>query len=218
MSPAVPLWDIVVRLVHWSMALLLPLAWYTAEEGYLERHAQIGYALTVLLLTRLLWGFVGSRHARFSDFLRGPAGVAAYLRGSPSPTPGHNPLGGWSVVTVWLLLGVQLLSGMLNSDGILFDGPLYPLASEAVSDTAGELHEIVFNVLIAWVVLHLLAFAWYQWRCGQDLLRPMVTGHARDREGAGHRVSPLWALLFAAVLSLALWGAFELVPEPESYW
>lgn len=218
MSRSTPLWDLVVRIVHWSMVLLLPLAWYTAEEGHLERHGWIGYVLIVLLLTRVLWGFLGSRHARFSDFLRGPRAVLAYLRGAPSPTPGHNPLGGWSVVTIWLLLGMQLITGLLNSDDILFDGPLHSLASGSLADTAGAWHEILFNLIIAWFLVHLAAIGWYQWRRGKDLLRPMVTGRARDRSPEGPAVAPVWAILIAAALSLALWGGFALVPEPESYW
>ena len=78
----------------------------------------------MIVVTRVCWGFVGSRHARFADFLRGPRAVFATLRGEDvSRTPGHNPAGGWSVMALLTLLLAQALTGTVNSDDILFTGP-----------------------------------------------------------------------------------------------
>ena len=74
------LWDWPVRIIHWSFVVLIPLAWWTAEESLYEYHEWIGLILITLVVTRIVWGFVGSAHARFIDFLTGPAAVVAYMR------------------------------------------------------------------------------------------------------------------------------------------
>src|SRR5262245_2329397 len=106
------LWDLPVRIFHWGVVALLPAAWWTAEEWHFEVHQWIGCTLRVLVVGRILWGFIGSRHARFADFLVGPRAVLAYLRGAVPASAGHNPLGGWSVVVLLTLLLAQAISGL----------------------------------------------------------------------------------------------------------
>lgn len=105
----VVVWDIFVRIIHWSLVILIPLAWWTYEIDDMEHHRLIGYAVLALLASRLLWGFAGSEPARFANFLRGPRQVAAYLSGRAPHHVGHNPLGGWSVVLLLALSCVQPL-------------------------------------------------------------------------------------------------------------
>lgn len=211
-----PVWDLPVRLIHWSIALIVPASWWTAEEGYLEAHQYLGLTALVLVLTRLLWGFVGSPQARFSDFLRGPRAVLAYWRGEPSPTPGHNPAGGWSVMALWLVLLAQILTGTVNSDDVLFTGPFHHLFESGTSDALAGFHELLFNVLVALVALHVLAVAYHEWRKGDQVLRPMVTGRAHNRAGTGP-AQPLYkALLIALVLAALLWLAIEMAPGPPA--
>jgi len=213
-----PLWDLPVRVSHWVIALCLPAAWWTAEEGYLEVHAWVGYTVLCLVLARLAWGVFGSPQARFGDFLRGPRGVLAYLREGRRDTPGHNPLGGWSAMLLWTLLLAQAVTGLYNSDGILFDGPLYAAVEEAVSDKLGAFHETAFNVLLAFVALHVASVAFYQWRRKEQLLVPMVRGSAPGREGTGP-AAPLWrALLILDLVALALLAILAAAPEPVSTW
>src|SRR5687768_2369014 len=107
------LWDLPVRLVHWAFVLLLPALWWTAEEGEIEWHRRLAYMMLALLLFRLLWGFFGSATARFSQFVKGPAGILSYLRDRPGPrVVGHNPLGGWSVLLLLGLLATQVALGL----------------------------------------------------------------------------------------------------------
>jgi cytochrome b len=110
------LWDLPTRIFHWGLVCCLPLAWLTAEIGNYEAHSWIGYTVIVLVVTRVMWGLVGSRHSRFTDFLVGPGGLQAYLRGQGYRSAGHNPLGGWSIVVMLLLLLLQAGSGLFNSD------------------------------------------------------------------------------------------------------
>ncbi|KGE02877.1 cytochrome b/b6 domain-containing protein [Pseudohaliea rubra] len=213
-----PLWDLPVRVSHWLIALCLPAAWWTAEEGHLELHAWIGYTVLTLVLARLAWGVFGSPQARFADFLRGPGAIIAYLREGRRDTPGHNPLGGWSAMLLWSLLLVQALTGLYNSDGILFDGPLYHAADEAVTDKLGAVHGWLFNGILAFVGLHVAAVLFYQWRRGEQLLVPMVRGSAPGRVGTGP-AAPLWrALLILDLVALALLAIFAAAPEPVSSW
>ena len=128
-------WDLPVRVFHWSLVVLIPLAWWTGEEGKFDWHSWVGYSLLVLVVTRIIWGVVGSRHARFTDFLRGPGAIRGYLKGEPAATPGHNPLGGWAVVALLSVLLLQAVSGLFNSDDVLYNGPLYYAASTGFRDT-----------------------------------------------------------------------------------
>src|SRR5205807_620301 len=107
----VPLWDLPVRLGHWGLVLLVVFSWFTGTYGALTWHRWSGYAILVLVLFRIYWGFVGSSAARFAHFLCGPRAVWAYsktlLTRLKSQTAGHTPLGGWSILAMLLLLLVQ---------------------------------------------------------------------------------------------------------------
>lgn len=221
MTTRYPLWDWPVRCFHWALVLAIPLAWWTAEEGHLLWHERLGYAVIVLVVFRLAWGFWGSHAARFGVFLRGPGTVARYLRNGMSEAgqpAGHNPLGGWSVVALLGLVLLQAVSGLFNSDDILFDGPLHHLASSEWQDRFGVIHELAFNGLLALVALHILAVAWHQWARGEKLLQAMLRGRAEGREGVAPP-APAWlALCFVALAGAGLWLLLELVPAPVSPW
>lgn len=214
-----PLWDKPVRLIHWSIAFLMLASWWTAEEGQMERHGLIGLAILVLVLTRLVWGFVGSPQALFTDFLRGPGTAMAYLRGAPSGTPGHNPLGGWSAMMLWLLLLVQAVSGTFNADDVLFTGPFHYVFDSSVTDVLAQIHEVGFNVLSAFVALHVGTIVFYEWRRDQRLVYPMVVGEMDGREGTGPAQPLLKALLIAVLWALLLALLIDQAPEPAPlYW
>lgn len=212
------LWDLPVRFIHWALAACVPAAWWTADQGYMEQHSWIGYSVLVLVATRLAWGLAGSPQARFSDFLRGPRAALAYLRGAGCDTPGHNPLGGWSSLAMWLVMLSQAGSGLFNSDGILFDGPLYHAADSGVTDFLGSVHETAFNILLGLIALHIVAVAYYQFIARERLLGPMLRGYAQGRYGTAPPRPWWWAILIAGAFALLLWGVISMAPEPESYW
>ena len=105
------LWDIPTRVFHWTLVIAIPLSWWSAEQQNFDLHKWLGYTLLVLVVSRILWGFVGSRHSRFADFLSGPRAVLAYIHGEDAASAGHNPLGGWSVVVMLLLILLQAVPG-----------------------------------------------------------------------------------------------------------
>ena len=113
--PKIFVWDLPVRVMHWSFLLLVIGAWATRElpGEWFVWHVRIGYAIFVLVATRIVWGVLGTRYARFVDFVRGPSAVLRYLRGvSAQHYAGHNPAGGWMVVLLLLLLLTQAVTGL----------------------------------------------------------------------------------------------------------
>ena len=172
-------WDSFVRIVHWSIVILIPLAWWTYEVDQMAPHRLIGYGVLALMAFRLFWGFAGSHAARFVNFLHGPRKVAAYLFARAPHHVGHNPLGGWSVVLLLSLLCVQPLLGLFAADREGLDsGPFAGLVSDDRAQWAERLHADLFYALLALVTLHVLAIGVYALR-GKNLLLPMLSGRAK---------------------------------------
>jgi cytochrome b len=169
-----PVWDLPVRLVHWLIGGLIAFSWWSVHNHHTDWHIWSGCAILTLLIFRLLWGLVGSSTARFATFVRGPRGVADYLRGSWSGI-GHNPLGALSVLVLFAALAAQVGLGLIveDEDG-LYTGPLSGLVSIDTSDKARDLHALWFNVILGLIVLHVAAIIYYRWR-GKHLTKPMIT-------------------------------------------
>lgn len=211
----VKVWDLPVRACHWSFAALLPLLWWTAENGEMGWHKRIGIVLLALLVFRIFWGFFGSSTARFSSFLKGPGAVLHYVRGTHDPhggpAIGHNPVGGWSTV---LLLGAmfsQTVMGLFAGDP--FDGstgPLNRLVSVDIADLLTNGHELFFYALAALIGIHIAAIAFYLTIKKDNLVTPMVTGRAEAKHGApGITPAPgaraVACFVLAAALAIWIW-------------
>lgn len=213
-------WDLPTRLFHWLLAAAIIGAYWTGEFGGFDKtwHMRFGYAVLALVFFRILWGLFGSRTARFASFLRGPATVWAYLRTLTAPkahpTDTHNPLGALSVVAMLLAALAQAGSGLFASDDILTEGPLNGLFSGAVDSIANRTHAVAVWFLIALVVLHLAAIAYYRVHKGEKLIAAMVTGRKELPPGFGmERPASLWlAGLFALVSVGAVYFTVEILP------
>jgi cytochrome b len=213
-----PLWDIPTRVFHWLIVCCLPIAWWSAEEERFDVHQWTGYTVLVLVSSRIVWGFIGSRHSRFTDFVVGPARVRAYLRGQGSSSAGHNPLGGWSVLLLLSLLLAQAISGLFNSDDVLFSGPLYYWADSGFRDAMGVVHDVAFNGLLALVCLHVVAVLYHQLKLKEKLLQAMLRGSAIGRVGT-EAAAPWWrAVIIALLVGLALWWGLAQAPQPSLSW
>jgi cytochrome b len=215
-------WDLPLRLAHWALALCVAGSWATHYAGaeWSAWHARCGYAVLVLVVFRIVWGFVGTRHARFAVFLRGPRRVIDYVRGrSGAPVVGHNPLGALSVVAMLALLLAQAGTGLFANDEIAFTGPFYGWVSQATSGRLTSLHHANADWLLAFLVLHLAAVAWYGLVRRQPLVKAMLSGRRAANEVppgegiAGSRVvlAGLIVLLLAGLLALAIRAAPEAV-------
>lgn len=198
----VPSWDLPTRLFHGLLILLFGLLWWSGKNERVEVHVAAGLTMLGLLVFRLIWGFIGGSTARFGSFVRGPAAVIGYLRGRSAPAHGHNPLGGWSVVAMLVLLSVQVGLGLFASDEDGFDsGPLSHLVSFESAQRLLENHRMVFNILLGLIGLHVAAVLYYRLR-GDDLVRPMIDGRRLAAEGI-RPLQPASAWRFALALLLA---------------
>jgi cytochrome b len=210
----VPVWDIPTRLFHWSLAALVATSWATAELGWLNAHFLSGYVILSLLLFRLGWGLIGSQSARFSDFLKGPRAALEHIREMrlparhAPPVLGHNPLGGWMVMTLLLILLVQAVSGLFTSDDIMVDGPLVTHASGAAVKLLSTVHRLGFNLIMVLVATHVGVVMVYLHVRKENLIRPMVTGHKEVPDGvaveAPRRTGVIWAVLTFALAAAAV--------------
>ena len=207
----VRLWDGPVRLVHWLLVGLTGFSWW-ASEDHLDWHQWSGYAIVVLVLFRIYWGFAGSGTARFSSFVRGPGATLAYLKtvGSraPSTTPGHNPLGALSIVAILLVLLVQVGTGLFAVDIDAYQGgPLSDRVSFEQGRQIAEIHELSFRALQGLVVLHVGAVLFYLVWKRTDLIRPMITGQRLLPSDPGLSRAPWWKLaLGVAVAGTIAWA------------
>jgi cytochrome b len=198
-------WDGPTRLFHWLLVVLIAAAWWTAENENLTWHYRIGFVVLILIAFRLIWGVIGGSTARFSNFVRGPRAIAAYLRGTAPHGVGHNPLGALSVLSLLGMVAVVTGLGLFANDQDGIDpGPLAYLVSIDAADSAHELHEIGFNILLALVALHVAAILYYWLFKRDNLLAPMLSGSREAPEGiAPMRPAPLWRAGLALVLATA---------------
>ena len=176
-------WDPLVRLFHWTLVTAFLLAWVTGDD-WLTPHQFAGYTIGGLLLFRITWGFVGPRHARFSDFVRPPRQVAAYLadvaRFRARRHVGHNPAGGMMVVALLTSLFLTMVSGVLTFGAEEAQGPAAGLATwtgGAVAEVIEESHELLANLTLLLVFAHLAGVLLASLQHRENLVRAMVTGH-----------------------------------------
>jgi cytochrome b len=173
-------WDAPIRLVHWLIVTLVAAAYVTWRLNWMVWHGRIGDVLLALLLFRLLWGFFGSETARFSRFLTSSRTALEHLKFAllrePDRQVGHNPAGGWMVVFLLALLLGETLTGLYVANDIADVGPLTGFVPAPAANAIEASHAILWDVLLAAIVLHVLAIAGYAAVKGQNLLRPMIFG------------------------------------------
>ncbi len=196
-------WDLPIRLFHWALVGLIGFSWWSAETYHMDWHRLSGQAVLFLIAFRLIWGLIGSGPARFAQFLRGPRAIFAYLTGRTPAPPGHNPLGGWSVVAMLLALSVQVGTGLfaVDIDGIE-SGPLSHLVDFDQGRLASDIHGISFTILQMLISLHVLAVLFYLLVRRRNLIGPMVSGRTKvtGEPVAVRRASPV---AFAVAILLA---------------
>jgi cytochrome b len=205
---------------HWSLVVLIVISFTTGQIGgnAMQYHEWSGLTILTLVLFRVSWGFAGSTHARFADFLRGPRAALDYARtllgGRPAFHAGHNPLGGWMVLLLLASLLVQAGTGMFANDDIMIEGPLARHVAKETSDLLTRLHHVNFNVLAVLVTLHIAAALFYLWAKRENLILPLITGRKQVPEGAAaqeRRGGPVWlALVLLAASAGAVWGILRL--------
>lgn len=171
MAATVKIWDPFVRAFHWSLVASFAVAWLTAEDVRVL-HEWAGYAAGALIGLRLVWGIMGTRYARFRQFIRSPGTVAAYLRdiatGREARYLGHNPAGGLMILALLATMAAVAASGWMMTTDAGFG-----------VEWVEELHEFLASVMLGLVGLHLLGVVVASLRHRENLVRAMVTGRKR---------------------------------------
>lgn len=183
-------WDLPVRLFHWSLAGFFFLAWWLGSD-WPGMHTHAGYTVTFLVAFRVLWGFIGTLHARFADFLAGPGVTFRYLgrlaRGRPEPFTGHDPAGALMILGLLVILGITALSGMslyaMEGRG--------PLAGTAIAGWPEvpmvDVHHVASDLAMVLVVVHVLGVLLTSALTRTNLIRAMISGRKRQAGAAESR-------------------------------
>ena len=214
-------WDLPTRLFHWLVVLSIIGSYTTAKLGteWMPWHMRLGYFMIGLLVFRIIWGLIGPRHARFVNFIKGPTSIAAYLKGGLK-TVGHNPMGAGMVVLMLVLLAVQATTGLFSTDDIAFVGPYNPSVSHALAEKLTGIHHFNFNLILAAVVLHLCAIAFYTFVKKERLVPAMIHGHKPLEVVPAHEAIPtsqLWkALIVIAVAGGCVYWLLHAAPPPPA--
>ena len=196
----VKVWDIAIRIFHWSLALFFIIA-YLTEDDLETVHVYAGYAVLGLLVFRLIYGFVGTRYARFWDFIYSPKNTLSYLRsllhGHPKHYLGHNPLGGWMVVLLLVFLSLTTWTGLelyaTKDKGPLATNVAFVQTAYAHDDRDKdehgeegeehglweEIHEVFANLTLILVFMHIGGVIFSSIVERENLVRAMITGYKK---------------------------------------
>ena len=221
-------WDLPLRLFHWLLAASILGCWGLAQLGFswMRWHMWLGYWVMGLLVFRLIWGIVGPKHARFSNFLKGPSTVLRYVRGltrgggAAVRSVGHNPLGGLMVLLMLVLVAVQVLTGLFATDDITWSGPYNAGVSGATGSRLTRLHHLNFNFIWAAIGLHVAAILYYARIKNENLVPAMLTGRKpADAVPDGQAISSseLWkAVIVVAVSGGVVYSVLSAAPAEPS--
>ena len=171
------IWDLPLRLFHWLLVMAVIGSFVSVKLGgnAMIWHGRFGYLVLALIVFRLIWGFVGTHHALFVNFIRFPKAILAYLK-NPTETPGHSPLGAISVMVLLGLFLAQALAGLFASDDIAFDGPLAKFVASTWVELLTSFHRLNEWVLLALVAVHIGAILYYKYAKRINLISAMITG------------------------------------------
>jgi cytochrome b len=181
-SAEVYVWDPFVRVFHWTVVAAFTIA-YLTEDDLLTVHVWAGYVVGALVIARIVWGFIGSPHARFSDFVYAPATAFSYvrelLRFRGARYLGHSPGGGAMVIVLLIFLAVTVATGLVVYGGDQQAGPLAGMFTKDFGESFEDVHEIVANITLALIFFHVSAVVLASFVHRENLVRAMVTGYKR---------------------------------------
>ncbi|MFZ6730687.1 cytochrome b/b6 domain-containing protein [Undibacterium sp. Ji42W] len=174
MKNSQPVWDLPVRLIHWAQVVIIIAAWITSGMTGIV-HEYVGYGAGVLVLIRLVWGGIGNRYARFTQFLKLGQATADYLRlvvQSKAPRYiGHNPLGGWMAVALLSCLSLLVLTGWAMGTDLLW-GYEWPV----------RVHVTIAWTMVGLIALHIFGVVFTSWQHRENLVKAMITGNKTGPE------------------------------------
>ena len=224
----IKIWDVPVRIFHWSLVTLFIAAYVTNLLGpnYFNYHLWAGYGIIVLVVFRILWGFVGTYHARFFNFVSNPVATTKYalsvLKKKDVHYLGHNPLGAVMVVALLLAILVQAVTGLFTNAEIINLGPLYGYINDELSLKLTSIHRQLFYWIAGAIFLHIAAVLFHVWFKRDNIVKAMFTGKKNTDELAAEKSissSKIWLaiIIVAIVIAALVWiisGAPEAVTDP----
>jgi len=221
-------WDLPVRIFHWTLALSIVGAYVTNRLGvaYFKYHVWFGYLILLLVCCRLVWGIVGTRHALFRNFIQGPVQTTKYtfavLKGKSVHYVGHNPLGAWMVIFLLGTLLIQSVTGLFSNDEIFNVGPLYGYVAKETSLNLTSIHRQLFYLIIIAVVFHVVAVLAHHFLKKEPLIVAMITGRkpafvADERESISSSRAGLAVILFVVFSALLTWIVLHAPIIDESF-
>lgn len=178
MKKIIRVWDLPIRLFHWLLVFCIAGSFISVNIGgnAIQWHANFGYSILCLLIFRIIWGFIGSTHARFISFFPRKKAILDYLSGSAPRVLGHNPVGALSVFALLFVLCVQVATGLFVDDEIAFQGPLAKYVSSSMSSFLSQIHEGNQVVILTLISIHIAAIWFYKKFKGENLIKPMISG------------------------------------------
>ena len=178
MKKLIRVWDLPIRLFHWLLVFCIAGSLISVNLGgnAIQWHARFGYCILTLLVFRIIWGFIGSTHARFASFFPTRQGFLNYLQGQGPQYLGHNPLGALSVFALLFALSVQVSTGLFVDDEIAFQGPFAKYVSNSTVSLLSRIHDANQVVIYTLIAIHIAAIIYYKKYKGKNLVKPMLDG------------------------------------------
>ena len=224
----IAVWDLPTRLFKWSLVVFVSLAFLVSSShpygSLFLVHVACGYAVTLLLLFRLAWGFIGGEHARFRSFVHGWRSFRAYGQGLLSLKPprivGHNPVGGWMIMTLLITLFTIVLSGLLAEARTGGAGLLSALLPAEAVTLVGNIHAWLGFIIMWLAALHVAGVLFESLLHRENLVLTMITGRKRvdDPGCADARRTPIWQpvalVMMLMVIGVWLAAATHVPPAP----
>lgn len=224
MSDKKLVWDLPLRLFHWSIGISIIGSWVTIENGYEQIHMYLGYFIIGLLIFRIVWGFIGTRHSQFQNFFPTPSRLLPYLKtvftDEARKSVGHNPVGSLMVFLMLTLVSLQAASGLFTS-GEIWAGPYSSALDSDTTKQIESIHHKLFDAILVLVALHIVAVFGYLLFKKQNLIFPMFTGKkdaedVPDEEAIKNSKLPAALFLLILVASFVYWLVF-VAPPPVVY-
>jgi len=201
----IKVWDSPTRIFHWLLACSITGLWYTGSESMMDIHFPLAYVTLILIVFRIIWGFVGSHYSRFSSFPLSPKTAFKYLTNKGYTwQPGHNPLGSWGVIFMLISISLQLITGLFSNDSILKEGPLAHYISNDLSDSMTSLHSLNINYLLVLIGFHITAVLFHNFIKKEDIIVGMLTGKRTVMEPSTKPDTTTKKILLRAVLTLII--------------
>ena len=201
------IWDMPLRMFHWLLAISVFVAIGSAKNGVMFVHEKAGLTILGLVIFRIIWGFMGSHHARFSNFMTGPRAVLDYLnrrrKGDRKHVPGHAPSGAYATLTILGVLLAMASFGMMANDDVLYEAPLAAFVGD-FTNTARIMHHRIEKLVFLIIALHFIAIAIYRFKLGIRLIPDMVKG---GQDNAVPAISTGHQIFGVALMALCVLGS-----------